>query len=99
MPERLSVGRKQVSIQKMKTPITAKLEEAVRDICSVSVTAAPKSKVRRIVRQLALDVLEEVESAIVDEINICREEGTPTSRLTSLAVKVRELGKAKDTNQ
>lgn len=36
-------------------------------------------------------ILKEVETLIVEEILICQKEGTPTSRLTSLAMKVKRL--------
>ena len=37
------------------------------------------------------EVLKEVEKLIVDEILICHHENTPTSRLTSLMMKVKNL--------
>ena len=37
------------------------------------------------------EVLKEVESAIVEEILICHKEGTPTSRLTSLAMRLKKV--------
>lgn len=33
----------------------------------------------------------EIEKLIVEEINICQREGTPTSRLTSLAMKIKGI--------
>jgi len=37
------------------------------------------------------DLLEKIRKIIVEEINICHEENQPTSRLTSLAVKIEQL--------
>jgi len=40
---------------------------------------------------LRKETIKEIEKLIVDEILICQKEGTPTSRLTSLSMKISKL--------
>ena len=42
-------------------------------------------------RQALTQQLEKIEQMIVDEILICHKENTPTSRLTSLMMKIKEI--------
>jgi hypothetical protein len=58
-----------------------------------------KLREKLVINQVKKDVLEEVQKLIAEEIVICQKEGTPTSRLTSLANKLSLLeksGKPKD---
>ena len=50
-------------------------------------------KIKSFLHQSLTQQLEEIEQMIVDEILICHKENTPTSRLTSLMMKVKELKK------
>src|SRR3990167_10391697 len=44
-------------------------------------------------------VREEVKNLITEEILICHHENTPTSRLTSLAMKLKNISKLQDNNK
>mgnify|MGYP001314919344 CR=1 FL=1 len=47
-------------------------------------------EIKSFLRKSLAGQAEEIEKLIVDEILICHKENTPTSRLTSLANKIRE---------
>jgi hypothetical protein len=49
-----------------------------------------KENIKRFLLTSHLSYLEEVESLIAKEMLICHQEGTPTSRLTSLASQIRQ---------
>ena len=45
----------------------------------------------KVEKEIQENVIEEVERLLVEEMLICRQEGTPTSRLTSLYMKLQRL--------
>ena len=81
-----NIKNKIVKIIKDETPINVKFNE--KDIiCSIKESQFVE-KIEKFIQELLDEEKKGFEMLIVKEMNIAYQEGTPTSRLTSLAVKL-----------
>jgi len=57
----------------------------------LALCSAEEQRIKSFIRQLLQKHDKEIDKLIVEEILICHKEGIPTSRLTSLSVKLQSL--------
>ena len=83
------IARDFINSQQTKTCLSLSCPERF------SVCCGAKSKLENLIRQLLQsehkELLDKITLLIAEECNICRQENQPTSRLTSLAVKISKL--------